>query len=329
MARSTDTLLSFFSEGTSMNSLARMAAAACLVALGAGTISAQTVDPFYAGNYSYADLGSVPGVPARYGGLTLKYDDPNTLLIGGEANAASGALYAINVTRDMDNHIIGFSGSAMRFADAAFNDGGVAYEPASNVLFASRWPVNQLGQTRPGSSITDKIIDLAPLGVAGSHAALNFIPTGFGPAGRLKLVSWGGGQWYDAEIAPDGTGLFDLATVTAIPASNLGGGPEGFAYVPLGSPLFSAPSMVVSEFSAGNVATYELDANGDPIVASRRTLMSGLSGAEGAFIDPLTGDFLFSTFGGGDRVVVVHGFVPEPTTFVLAALAGVFGLRRR
>lgn len=36
--------------------------------------------------------------------------------------------------------------------------------------------------------------------------------------------------------------------------------------------------------------------------------MTGLSGAEGAAIDPLTGDFLFSTFGGGDRVIVVRGF---------------------
>ena len=43
--------------------------------------------------------------------------------------------------------------------------------------------------------------------------------------------------------------------------------------------------------------------------------MSGLEGAEGAVIDPITGDFLFSTFGGGDRVVVVSGFakpLPPP-----------------
>ena len=33
-----------------------------------------------------------------------------------------------------------------------------------------------------------------------------------------------------------------------------------------------------------------------------------MNGAEGAFIDPVTGDFLFSTFGGGDRVVSIQGF---------------------
>jgi hypothetical protein len=40
--------------------------------------------------------------------------------------------------------------------------------------------------------------------------------------------------------------------------------------------------------------------------------MSDLQGAEGATIDPLTGDFLFSTFGGENTVVVVKGFLPPP-----------------
>ena len=36
--------------------------------------------------------------------------------------------------------------------------------------------------------------------------------------------------------------------------------------------------------------------------------MTELDGAEGAFLDPVTGDSLFSTFGGGNRVIVVRGF---------------------
>jgi hypothetical protein len=40
--------------------------------------------------------------------------------------------------------------------------------------------------------------------------------------------------------------------------------------------------------------------------------IAGLSGAEGAVIDPLAGDFLFSTFGDGDRVVRVEGFAAPP-----------------
>ena len=68
--------------------------------------------------------------------------------------------------------------------------------------------------------------------------------------------------------------------------------------------------------------------------------MTGLTGAEGGVIDPLTGDFIFSTFGGGNRIVVVSGFTapvtsaaPEPGTIALLALAGLplagVAIRRR
>jgi hypothetical protein len=40
--------------------------------------------------------------------------------------------------------------------------------------------------------------------------------------------------------------------------------------------------------------------------------ISGLDGAEGALLDPVTGDFLFSTFGGGSRVIAVRGFAAPP-----------------
>ncbi|MCO5297041.1 MAG: PEP-CTERM sorting domain-containing protein [Fimbriimonadaceae bacterium] len=292
------------------------------------TAGAQTIDPYYSGNYSFTSLGSVPGVVPLYGGLTLLAGTTDRLLIGGSANTAGGQLYEIGITRDGSGHINGFSGTATVFAEAPYNDGGVTYGP-NGVLFASRWPVNELGQYKFGSTTPDKVIDMAALGVAGSHAAISFVPTGQPGAGRVKLVSWSGGEFYDATVTPDGSGTFDLVGVSQ--TATLGGGPEGFAYVPIGSALFGTPSMIVSEYSAGNVATYEVDANGDPIVGTRRDFMVGLSGAEGAYIDPLTGDFLFSTFGGGDQVVVVTGFaVPEPMTMlVLAAGMGLLARRRR
>lgn len=296
-----------------------------------GTARAQTIAPAYAAQYALTDLGSVPGVPPLYGGLTFKFDDPNTILLGGNANDAPGALYAVSVLRDMDGHITGFDGMATYFADAAFNDGGVAYEPSSNVLFTSRWPVNQMGQLKPGSTTTDKIIDLVPFGVANSNASVNFVPAGYPGAGRMKMASWAGGEWYDATIAPDGFGTFDITSITQNMGATLPGGPEGFAYVTLGSPIFGYnPTMILSEYGAGNVAVYDMDANGDPIVASRQDFITGLTGAEGAVIDPLTGDFLFSTFGGGDRLVRVTGFaVPGAATTLPMIIAGAGLLRRR
>lgn len=265
----------------------------------------------YSEFYAAYDLGSVPGLPPSYGGLTLKADDPNTLIIGGSANKGNGALYSIDVIRDANYHIVGFNGSARYFADAAYNDGGVTYGP-DGVLFTARWPVNGLGQLEPGSTQTDKIIDLASYGVASSAASLTFVPEGLPGAGQMKLVSWSGGQWYTVDLSPDNQGTFNIDSVT-YEGINLVGGPEGIAYVPTQSPLFNTPSVIVSEWSAGNVAVYEVDENGDPKLNTRQLLLPGLTGAEGAFIDPITGDFLFSTFGGGNRIVTIQGFTaPEP-----------------
>ena len=71
--------------------------------------------------------------------------------------------------------------------------------------------------------------------------------------------------------------------------------------------------MIVSEYANDVVSTYQFDANGNPTPASRALFINGLTGAEGAVIDPVTGDFLFSTFGSTNHVIVVRGFAIPPT----------------
>jgi hypothetical protein len=176
------------------------------------------------------------------------------------------------------------------------------------------------------------------VGASSSVSALNFVPAGFGGAGKIKIVSWSAGQWYDATLTPDGTGTFAITGFSQVDVNpgvggtqNVPGGPEGFVYIAAGNPLFTANSMLISEYSAGLVSAYELDADGNPLVNTRRTFVSGLTGAEGAAIDPVTGDFLFSTFGGDDLIVRVTA-VPEPGTWVLLTLGlAVLGavVRRR
>jgi len=272
---------------------------------------AQTVVAPFNTFYSVDLLGSVPGVPTSYGGLTFADGDPDTILIGGAANAASGALYSIGVIRNEGGHITGFDGTATRFADAPYNDGGVTYGP-DGVLFLARWPVNQLAQLKPGSVAADKVLEMAPFGVPSSLSALSLVPPGFPGAGRLKMVTYSGGSWHDAAVVADGNGTFDLVGVSN--PVQIVGAPEGFVYVPPGSPLFSDfSSMLVAEYGQGKITTYQVDDNGDPIPATRAEFVTGLTGAEGAVVDPRSGDFLFSTFGGSNQVVAVRGFgVPNP-----------------
>ncbi len=273
--------------------------------LSASFTSAQDITPEFELNYTLQDLGSVPGVPTPYGGLTFKHDDPNTLLIGGQANQLGAAIYAIQVVRGCDNIVTGFVGQATLYATAPRIDGGLAYGP-DNVLFFTTYSNNTVGQILPGSTEPDKIIALADLGVLGSTGTLNFPPAGFPGEGRLKIATYTGSRWYDTTITPDGKGTFDIAAMKDHIV--IGNGPEGIAFVSAGSPNFENDSVLISEYSGGRVASYEVDANGDPILDTRRVLVTGLSGAEGATVDPLTNDFLFSTFGGGNRVLVVRGF---------------------
>ncbi len=281
----------------------------------ASPLAAQTVAPAFAGSYSLETLGSVPGLPTPYGGVTFL--DADTLLIGGAANTVVGRLHTIDVTRDAGGHITGFVGTAVVYGNIGENnDGGVTFGPGG-VLFTTRYRQNALGQTKPGSTDEDTVTALTPLGIASSVGGAAFVPAGMPGAGQFKLASYNDSRWYSVPLTPDGSGTFTLGVPTVDLAIN--GGPEGIAYVPTGSPLFAAPAVLVSEYSANVVAAYDVDGNGDPLPGTRRVLVQNLSGAEGAVIDPVSGDFLFSTFGTSNRLIRVGGFVPPPATLISIA----------
>lgn len=309
-----------------MNLMIRCAAAIAGSAILCGPAVGQTLGPDFDTDYSVIDLGSPAGVLINYGGLTFLDDD--TLLLGGSANGPLGAIYAVDVVRDVNNTITGFGGVTL-FADAPYIDGGLAFGPGG-VLFYTTYNTNTLGQIEPGSLGPDKIINLADAGVAASVGTLQFVPPGFAGAGQLKIGNYVTEDWHSATLSPDGSGTYNLATLS--PPLNLGDnvGPEGIVYISGINPGFGTDHVLISEYNANRVSAYEIDGNGDPILATRRDFVLDLSGAEGAAIDPVTGDFLFSTFGGGNRVVLVTGFVPEPSALVLCgwALTVMFGVVR-
>lgn len=286
-------------------------AAAALAGASSHVSSAQVLTPEFAASYSIADLGSPPGVPTNLGGLTFKPGDPDTLYIGGAANSLSSKVYAVPVTRGGDGHITAL-GTGVEFCGAygvgAGLDGGLEFGPGG-VLFYVTYSDSYLGQVKPGSTTPDRLIALSPLGIAPSTGTLRFVPQGFPGAGRLKIASYSIGTWYDTTVVPQRDGTYLLGAISQ--GISIGGGPEGIVYIHAGNPQFAADSILVSEYSLGSIATYQINANGDPIPATRRTVMTGLAGAEGAAQDPVTGDYLFSTFGGGNRVIAIRGFTPS------------------
>ena len=144
-------------------SLRLLSGAALCVAFASAAPAAVIVHPDYASTYSVLDLGAVTGVPANYGGLTLKQGDDGTLLVSGDANTPSAKIYSVPVQRDADNHITGFGGTAMFFANARGTmggiDGGLAYAP-NGVLLYTVFPDNQIGQIKPGSTGAAKLVTL-------------------------------------------------------------------------------------------------------------------------------------------------------------------------
>ena len=75
--------------------------------------------------------------------------------------------------------------------------------------------------------------------------------------------------------------------------------------------------MIVAEWRSDptldRVAVYDVDANGDPLPATRREFFSKFPRPWGAYFEPVTGDYMFLSWGSGDdHLYIVQGFVPPP-----------------
>ena len=270
-----------------------------------GSLEAQILGPSFAADYSFTSLGTPNAVLAPLGGINFKPGDTNTLLLGGSANNTGGQIYEVPVTRDSSGHIVSFAGPGVATISAPNIDGGLAFSN-DGVMFVTTFSNHRLPQYLPGSTTPDRDISLATFGLAGSVGTCQFVPSGFPGAGQFKIASYNGDDWYDVVLNLAANGTYDITSATQT-ATGING-PEGIVYVLGGNAGFTSDSVLICEYSAGTVGAYEIDANGDPIVSTRREFMTSLNGAEGAVIDPVTGDFLFSTFGGTNQVLVISGF---------------------
>lgn len=270
--------------------------------------AATSLGPDFVDDYTLIDLGAPEGVPLPLGAVTIKADDPDVMLIGGSANTPSGAIYAVPLTRDpVTDEISGFAGPGTFYAGAPNIDGGLVYMPGTQTLLYTAYPSNRLGQILPGQTEPAQIDDLTSTGIPSSVGSLVFTPASFTDAGALRIMSFATGGFYTLSYSADGDGTYTLGAV-ATPGPAVPSGAEGAAYVPAGSAGFPAPSILVANYSQGAVTAYEVDGAGVPMLSSARPFLSELTGAVGSHIDVLSGDFLFSSFSGGNNVTLVRGF---------------------
>ncbi len=305
-------------------------AAMGLISTLAGAAMGQVLAPPFDVNYQLVGLGYPPGVPAPLGGLCFKPGDANKLLIGGSANGGSGAIYEIGITRTSNGYISGFSGTATLLATAPNIDGGLCEIPGSGgTLVFTTYSNNSLGQLRPGSTTPDSYVSLSATGIASSTGTCQFVPTGFPGAGNFVVASYSTSRYYTLPLTanPGPAPLTYSFGSSGNEALFAAGGPEGIVYVPLFSPIFNeTPTMLVCEYSAGRVSSYDVGTGGLPVPASRRDFITGLGGAEGGCLDPRTNSLLFSTFGGSAGVVMVPGFnLPPCGPADIGRPGGLFG----
>ncbi len=269
---------------------------------------------FEAAGYILTDLGSIDQLPSQYGGLTIRPDQPNTLYIGGSANTSGGGLYTVALIRDPETkRITGFDGAAVLYVAAPNNDGGIIFDQFGTLLF-TRYSMNELGQVLPDNTYIS--ISLTEFGVAPSVGALAFVPAGYPGAGGLVFSSYSESIMYNVPYSIEASGQYLLSNqIAEVSVFGLASGPEGIAYIPAGSSAFPSLSMVISSYANGTVVVFEVGDNGLPVPSTAREMVTGLTGAEGALIDPLTGDFLFSTFGGGNKVIRISGFEKPSSVF--------------
>ncbi len=287
----------------------------CLVfCLLAASAAAQSVLPPFDTGWQIVNLG--PTGVGSYGGTAIDAAAPNVLMA---SPWPSTSLYAIPLVRNAAGQIVG-TGTPVPTITVGGTDGGLAYGPGG-VLFGTWFGFNRLNQIKPGSVATDRVDDLAPLGVVNTVGACTFVPAGMPGAGRLKVCGWVGAEFHDVPLTPDGNGTF--APGLAGPAISLANDVEGLVYAPPTTPVFGG-QLLVCEWAQGNIAAYQIDANGDPLPATRQLLVGGAPGIGGGTRDPITGDFVFLA-GYGNLLVLRAGSACGTFTNYGVASPGALG----
>ncbi len=284
--------------------------------------------------YTAYDLGPVPGMEGTLlGGCADKPGDPNTLLVIAGSERPEGAIWEVGVKRDACGHIVGFVGKATKGIPVPYGDANLVVTGSGNML-VPQFPVATLAQVDATQKKVDATWKLGSpfLAYAGgswtpgheSLGGLAFVPSTIVSGTELRGVGYPLGNWVHIDIKKNVNDpkLYDYVGITKTNI-NLTNGPGGVAYVPAGSPGFTKPAVLVAEWLVGTppplttgvrqVAAYDVDANGDPIVATRREFLAQFDRPWGAHFEASTGDYLFLQWANNpDHMIQVRGFAKPP-----------------
>jgi hypothetical protein len=136
-----------------------------------------------------------------------------------------------------------------------------------------------------------------------------------------------GGNFQTGVLSPDGLGTYNISVSDS--GLHLVAQGEGVGYVIGGSPHIPGTSLLAIDYGPSSaLALFALDSSGLPILASKQTMVTGITDAQGFAIDPLTGDRLIAGLH-TDELFELQGFstsVPEPAEYAVVFAALAFGL---
>ena len=178
--------------------------------------------------YSIINLGA-SSVPTPYGGISFKYGDTNTLLLGGNANYSNGVIYTVPVVRDPTTHHVTGFGSATQWSTAPYIQSALVSNANGTVLYIdlSQSEIVEIPVT--GGSPSDY---LSGYPVGGSVGAIQAVPSGYSGSPNLIQASVDYCQYCTTSLWNSGPCIAHT--------NSLGNGPLGTAYLASGYPGFPA-----------------------------------------------------------------------------------------
>ncbi len=266
---------------------------------------AQQLDPTFAGKYSVALVGPSPEGRS----FVFRPGDPSTVATSSGGSGLAKKNYP--VLRDPAGAIIGFGETGVTFATLTEGDPSywVAFAPNGNLFYRGGFDDAVIGQVKPGVATADSVIHLGDLGLPpafySSYGQTAVVPAGLPGAGRVKFLT--GDTWHGSTLVlqPNGTYTFGPFTSSTVVLDE-GDSGQAIVFVPAGYPGIAKASVLISDSSNSSgyaIYAFELDASGDPVVATRRTFMKGVSDL--CDVDPQTGDILIRA-GDPDNVYAVR-----------------------